>query len=481
MNSDGHTRLAALVNEALSETFLDVELADGSVDPDTNGSGRSYRGDLSKHHHDPGGSGNGRYHGSDTIVRIVREFCKIARTHWLLNHRPESSFEFGVATHYFMDGFICSPSVSEDRHAEGDARFARAVARLAPNPVPRPDERAFSSRFLDSQLVAIAGFFGSTDTEVIPKAYEVLVRLGYAVTAPEVPQTLQDRSKAALATLDEQRRNQANNLARWVAEETSHLPERVWSVFYKVIRHSHLIWFFVAVAKYRRRGQPFGAWLSCWVAGIVERYIAWKTERPFREVVEQSSRHVQAANCLPTVESDWDRDWYNLDVLLVRHRGESSRRLEDWAAYVKSCRASHRATVAQMIDAGEDKWVGGEFPGRWADSFADKIGHNRHLVAAACGTAVAVAITIAGLLADAGHEVFGMLLAIPLCAFSFLAWRTGRVCERICGLLWRRGTIQCPHCGHDSMVEILSAEDTAQCPSCNQPNLPVVLTQERGP
>jgi hypothetical protein len=476
MNTDGHERIAELVNWGIGKAFPEAELKAGSSDPDTKQCGRSYVGPLSKHHYDPGGSESGRYHGTDTIAAIVIHRCRAARSCWLANRRRAAAFEFGVATHFFMDGLICSPSVDDPVHTAGDLHFARATRHLMADPVNRPDEREFCAAYLNAQLGAAAGHFGRTDPADVKFAYVMLVRLGYAVTAPDVPALLQERSLAARKLLEQYLQSHWNTLSRWVAEESLKLPEKIGATAREAIDGSRFIWFSIAVTQYRQRGEVGGLSLSFLPAAWFGWRICRHFKRPFREALQKCLGSMNAARTNTSgLKTEWDTEWYPIAGFLENHRRECARRTDEWTARAESSKSAHRTKMAETLQAWKDRWVVTEFPSRWANSFPDQVGHNGKFVAALCVGALATAGIVGAVAVAVRLVVWALVLALPLCFFALFAWRLWRVCAQVCERIWHRGEIHCPHCRLRSEIEALHSETTSACPVCGKTGLPILL------
>ena len=191
MNSEGHQTSARIVNAHIGGVFNEANLLAGAVDPDTHESGREYTGIESKHHFDI--SGNGRFHTADDICKIVFSYSVLARTYWLSGNRNEASFIFGIATHYYLDGFICSPSADEEAHSRGDRVFRNKAVKLEKTGsgiVPVSSQKSGSARYAHELAALLQDHFGKTDPNDLPRALGVLAELGRIVTdnAPYPPE-----------------------------------------------------------------------------------------------------------------------------------------------------------------------------------------------------------------------------------------------------------------------------------------------------
>ena len=202
-----------LVNSRLGNKLPINELLAGSVDPDQ-AVYDSYTGIESKHHHDEGRDSSGRPHTRDDIQRIVYFRCLLARKHWLADDSQNAAFQFGVATHFYMDGFISSPSVNEVEHRKGDAQFAKAVRDVDELHVMALAE--YDVHFVSGQIRKLSNSFGTNDTRIVKDAIEVLAAIGRAVMTAKIPidfpEKLQQISSNFSGLVREQERNFRNQL-----------------------------------------------------------------------------------------------------------------------------------------------------------------------------------------------------------------------------------------------------------------------------
>ena len=473
MDAGGHERIAELVNWALSGPFPEIELKAGSTDPDTCNSGRAYVGEWSKHHFDPGGPDTGRYHGADTIRNIMVECCAHARRHWLSNQRTAAAFEFGVGTHFFMDGFICSPSVNQDVHQRGDYEFGRAARQMMAAPVQRPPEEEFCLQYIDVRVRTVAAHFGNTAPVDVAVAYNTLVHLGYAVTAPEVPRLLQERGTAATNLLTQRLEQEWNTLSGWLAPDSVELSQTVHAIASGLTAASRVSWVFVAVAHYHRGGKMKQTLLARLLLATLERRVIGDSERPFLHVLNRCTDVVAAATrCSCNLTVEWDRQWYAIDRFLEGHSNVCKHLANEWNARALSTRVPIRTKITDTLHTWEARWVDEAFPKRWNNSLPDRIAHSGGTIAVIC-VCSALAAVVVGTIASAMQLltfalIFGLLFSLPALAL----WRFWIVCSRVSAYLWRHEHIHCTKCGQASEIEVLPNEKDAICPICSQTGIP---------
>ena len=474
MHTDGHERIAELVNWALSEAFPWEDLKAGSTDPDTKLLGVGYVGDLSKHHYDPGGPGTGRYHGADTISDVVVRGCKIARDHWLAKETTVAAFKFGVATHFFMDGFICSPSVDKNRHQRGDYAFGRAVNRLIPKRVEPSRDEEYCRAYLAKQIYAVQDRFGQTNDRDIEVAYQTLVRLGQAVTAPNVPASLMERSSAMIRQLDHQLKSKDVELAKFFMAENLELMATVSDVARPLLDAGRIAWFCLAVTLYGRGGEFSRPWLACWVSARFERKIRRLVERPFRDAIQHHRGLVnEAVQKSSQLAPGCDSQWYHTAMLIDNHGSKCKIRASRHANEFAELGKRQHVKAERAVRAWEENWIQDGLFRRWPDSFADRIAESRGVRGLLCAGPVALALIIGGASLAHGPLTWVLILCVLLILFASLAWRTCRICTKISAKIWRRGKITCPICHRASVVETFPGEATVDCPACGANNVRV--------
>lgn len=183
MNSDGHQGAARIVNSLIGGVFDEGLLLAGAIDPDVHESGRSYTGIEAKHHFDSYGV-LGHPHTAENICTIVLRYLILARSFWRNGSVREASFFFGVATHFYLDGFICSPSVDEDAHSRGDREFTRTVLKIEKpesSIVKVSNRQAGCSQYALELTAFLRDHFGQTDPSILPQALGILAEMGRIV------------------------------------------------------------------------------------------------------------------------------------------------------------------------------------------------------------------------------------------------------------------------------------------------------------
>ena len=183
MNSEGHQAAARIVNAHIVGVFDETYLMIGSIDPDTHESGCEYSDIESKHHFDSVGE-SGRLHTASDICTIVSRYVIVARNYWRQGSYGDAAFLFGVATHYYLDGFICSPSVDEDTHAWGDRVFSNKVLKMertGSDIVRVSNKEVASSQYVNKLSTYLWNDFGTTDPDILPRAMGVLAEMGRIV------------------------------------------------------------------------------------------------------------------------------------------------------------------------------------------------------------------------------------------------------------------------------------------------------------
>ena len=180
MNRFGHQAAARIVNSQIGGAFDEAYLMTGSTDPDTHESGYEYSDIESKHHFDSVGE-SGRLHTAADICTIVSRYVIAARSYWRQGSYGNAAFLFGVATHYYLDGFICSPSVDEDTHAWGDRVFSDKVLEMEQTGsgiVRVTNKEVASSQYVNELSAYLWNDFGTTDPDILPRALGILAEMG---------------------------------------------------------------------------------------------------------------------------------------------------------------------------------------------------------------------------------------------------------------------------------------------------------------
>ena len=475
MNTDGHERLAELVNDALPNAMPLAALRTGAIDPDTKQSGYHYTGILSKHHFDAQGLGSHRYHGSDTIIQIVVSFCANARRYWLVGAQGDAAFAFGVASHYLVDGFICSPSVNEEIHATGDREFAHAARHLVPGNVPAPDDRRFGNRFLEEEVRADSGCFGRTNPADLAVAYRTLVELGEAITASIVPPELQQRSASAQRVLDERLKADAAAFAKYSSDVELNRDRQINAHAAAGLDHSRMAWFFVGIAQYCRRGVFKWRWLSMGIAALFQRRVAKQYLRPLKEALGKCFTDMKTSTSHSSqLTIEWDRQWFRMDGFLANHAQQCSRQLEAQTRQSDAVLDSQRSGADKSIATWDERWLDEKFPRRWANSFPDTVGHSRKTMLALCVAFMVSAAALGGLVFTIGSHIAAGAIGGSMLLLGLCTWRAWRTCARICQQVWHTGEIICPKCHRRSLIEALRWETSATCPACDHQDVPIL-------
>ena len=188
MNAKAHKEAACSVNRHISNPFPERPLAKGAADPDKRRT--SYKGKERKHHYDISLMtlfSNRDEHGPSTIRSIVWKRVVRARRAWLRGKRSQAAFQFGVASHYLMDGLITSGSVDKREHQSGDRRFSKKILSAVPYSDPIKLHNLADKNFAQQNLSRCRKFFGQNDPNIAIRAWVLLVRIAAAVTEDPVP------------------------------------------------------------------------------------------------------------------------------------------------------------------------------------------------------------------------------------------------------------------------------------------------------
>jgi len=220
MNGEAHKLVALRINQKLKNRFPVAQLLQGSVDPDEKKYG-IYRGDEYKHHFDNKSLGSSR-NDEEVICRVVWNRVYNARQAWLAGKKDRAAFHYGVATHFFMDGLIVSPSVNELQHEKGDRDFSRDVKRWKGLQMSAPE---VAGRSLAVQALRQSRrYFGCNNSKVIGEAAQLLFTLGSAVTEDSTPQKLVDAGQQQCQELSGELKRLLADCTHSTHEELSQQP-----------------------------------------------------------------------------------------------------------------------------------------------------------------------------------------------------------------------------------------------------------------
>jgi len=477
MNSNGHKQLARLVNRQLVNEFPCAMLLEGSVDPDV-AKYSSYTGDEAKHHFDDGHLSSGRLHTQDHILRITVRRCREARKQWLDGCYDRAALDFGVMTHYFMDGFICSPSVDEDLHRRGDSSFARALKSLRPLDGQRLPEDGFGLHYVQAQLGKHTTHFGETDPAIIQNAYRVLVCVGLAVTDDEAPlqarilfSLLQERLTDALRWF-------AEKLESFVAVFQQRLPSAVReAVRGRLAEHGYVACAVGLMHLYNTRRVGLLPPVVATVARAFFRAVLrWRELRPFRTALHEHARSVVSARRIAfrkarRVRADAccrDR-WYRPKLVADRCQRSVRQCVRRTRNKAKTLRQNVDARLRCSIQDAEKEWFGRSFAMAWLTSIQGRLG-------CWCGEApgrwVALVVCCCALITPfltwaICRPTIWSLLALALVGVLTLStggflWNCHRASVHLC----RRVQVTCPACQAAASVWVLPGEASTACPRC---------------
>ncbi len=474
MNSKGHTKAARLVNTATGGVFDQTLLELGAVDPDKNESGFSYTGKEAKHHHDDQPEGLGRTHDERDITEVVSAHCLEARRYWLDGKLQAASFEFGVATHYLLDGLICSPSIDVNRHAEGDRLFTLAFLGYVPAEIAPLDRSGYGRAFVQSQLDSLQSYWGKTDLASVDEAYAALVHLARAIAAPSVLAETQTRREVILET------QTAKTVAAWAELENGLAQAK--PAYEQALRES-------LGSLTKGRAMTLGVFAvsrevsRTTTAGLFRRLVSWVEPLftwPLRlkwnaclrpvvgaEVAKTQRAQTEAEQALRKCDSAVDATWYPAGA------GASSGP-EAAAAIVLPQEQKRQAAYAQaetFYKKTKAAYAKAYVKRLWPESVPDRIGRffeenpgykfialGLVFLLATCTALVAVSVKSVG-----AFVVFALVAGAGVFALKAIScW------QEVSITFWKRVPFVCPKCKTDQELWVHLEETEATCSSCGQ-------------
>lgn len=479
MNSTGHKRVVELVNSQLTIKLPDEKLLAGSIDPDVS-IYDSYTGIESKHHYDEG-TGRGRPHTARDIQKIVYQRCLIARQHWLSNDRNRAAFHFGVATHYYMDGFICSPSIDENGHRQGDYQFTKTVAKTT---APAVNVTSFEINTNDvvKQIQKLSSSFGENDTGIVKNALEVLITIGECLTAanipPRFPASLQEilndySTRIASSTNDFQEKFLDGNayiflLSTFIQQSVKKSLESSFAMRFTLTaycldsnnKRSILSVFFFIVRGHFRLG------------------IKKESCKAFDSLVDQYtelSRSAYTKSCSSMQQvSMADTDWYSrgdMDQIRKKVLGEACSINDQYLALSQKLkRKKHDIVDSQLAMAESSILLQTMKDGRdpWKDKLVSRIGKeclDTPFLKYACSSLPLLLPIFFMFLPP--HEISILLVLLSLC-LSVCIWIIAFMCQVISSALYEKIIFDCPKCLAKVEVWRIKNEQNTTCPECSQ-------------
>ena len=475
MNTDGHERLAELVNDALPNAMPLAALRNGAIDPDTKQSGYHYTGILSKHHFDAQGLGSHRYHGSDTIIQIVVSFCATPGGIGSSAPRGMRPSPLGwPATTWWTDS--SAPRVSTKRSmlpATGSSPMPRGTWCPATFQPPMTGGSVIAS--WRRRCVRIPGVSGEPIQPTLPS------RIGRSWNSarPSPPRLRAARTPAAFCQCPARTGRASKGRRRCVRKVL--LGRRTQP------RSANQ-----CPCCCRIRSQPNGLVLR----GHRTILPAWcfQVEMAFdgdRRLVPTSSRQAvppsaqgSLGKCFTDMKTstshssqltiEWDRQWFRMDGFLANHAQQCSRQLEAQTRQSDAVLDSQRSSADKSIATWRERWLDEKFPRRWANSFPDTVGHSRKTMLALCVAFMVSAAALGGLVFTIGSHIAAGAIGGSMLLLGLCTWRAWRTCARICQQVWHTGEIICPKCHRRSLIEALRWETSATCPACDHQDVPIL-------
>ena len=473
MNSKGHTRAARLVNTAAGGVFDQALLELGAVDPDKTESGFSYAGKEAKHHHADGPEGLGQAHDERDITEVVTARFVEARRYWIEGKLQAASFEFGVATHYLLDGLICSPSIDAGRHAEGDRLFTLAFLGHVPVEIAPMDHRGYGRAFVESQLKTLQAYWGKNDLGSVDTSYAALVQIARAVTAPAVVAEVQLAADKALEL-------QAQKTVAAISELTGALPQAIeqyregLSDSLKALRNPSAIKIgLFAASRYYTPAAKFS--LFRWLVSLVEPMVTrgiWRTwKRQVLSLFSKAEANIQTA----TAEADraiyqsgagLDAAWYTVSgepgfnqaaaaVAMVQQTKLAAKKTDAGVQY-KTIEAAYTKSYAKRF------WPGST-PDRIARFFEENPGYKMVVLG---GLLLVLTCMSVAWVVTKSWVAFWLVAVVAV--VGFFAMKAISCWQEVAVLFWKRVPFTCPKCKAEQEQWVHIEETEATCSACGQ-------------
>lgn len=468
VNSQGHRLAAKLVNESLGGPFPEESLLAGSVDPDRPTNGRTYQGIYSKHHYDLCIGGTSRYHGEDTVMQIVLETALAARRFWIEGKHDSSAFEFGVATHFLLDGLICSPSVDADVHSFGDRAFAQKASDVRLPTISRADDSLYGISFLMDVVESIEDCFGETDPDHLVEACTALAQIGKAVVAPEIPMQMEADVAHSIRRLRDSLCRKRTEFADGLELAEEGIGDRTVHAAVEETSVSRRRAFLLAAAIFTeplKHNQD-----EC--RGI---------EMPIvrKALADQEERYDKARGALASVlrrpeqiPGDYDGDWY----CVARKNAEY---VNEWASEVRNAgdelnafwrdrRLRLNRLILLRLRQWESYWIENEVPQWWPGTHYDRIGHSVPTAMVLSVMFMVIGVGSGVMLAARWKAFWGIAVLVLSVVLFLYAFRFISKCKAVCQGIWRTMELNCPRCGASTMIEFTRKEDYVMCPVCGR-------------
>lgn len=424
-------------------------------------------------------------HASGNIQQIVYNRCASARRHWLAKDRRNAAFHFGVATHFYMDGLICSPSVNEFRHESGDREFAQAVTKaIAPYVTVPPEVRV---DHIVGEIRKLSSSFGKNDLRIVANALGVLITLGHAVTAPAVPQSFSTNLERLAITFSQRLREFENDFTNQLAGDEA-FNRLVDSSARQTAEHLLRMGFVLRclVAAYlfdNRNGRHILPIVALFVRRYFRRRLMSEASQVLHKQLDVYCRNVDLEHqrCRETISSlNVDEGWYSRQVMTQL----KSARLE---AIGGTCNTYHEKFLIFKDSSGpriqsRTRMIEGEFvagakergSALWENTFSDWLGREsiefrplKYLWLAMPLSAPAMSALVAAFFSSPSWTVVAILFGVSL-VFSLGIWNMVSTCQSIRRTFQEWIVVTCPKCHATSETWKAKNSQIVFCPVCRQ-------------